>query len=87
MMSNEFADGAGELGRALKERQRQLTRVPSEIYPAALLYGQALEREKKFDEAAVAFLAALKVRPSDERARKLRQEALIGAGKPDAALP
>ncbi len=87
MMSNKFADAAGELARALKERQRQLTRVPSEIYPAALLYGQALEREKKFDEAAVAFLAALKVRPSDEWARKLRQDALIHAGKPDAAVP
>jgi hypothetical protein len=85
MAADKFADAAGELGRALKERQRQLTRVPSEIYPAALLHGQALEREKKFDEAAVAFLAAVKVRSSDERARKLRQEALINAGKPDAA--
>ncbi len=87
MIANKFADAAGELGRALKERQRQLTRVPSEIYPAALLYGKALEREAKFDEAGVAFLAALKVRPSDELARKFRRDALIKAGKPDAAAP
>jgi hypothetical protein len=87
MAANKFADAAGDLGRALKERQRQLTRVPSEIYPAALLYGFALEQENKFDEAAVAFLAALKVRPSDELARKFRQDALIKAGKPEAVAP
>ena len=87
MAANKFTEAAGELGRALKERQRQLTRVPSEIYPAALLYGLALEKEKKFDEAAVAFLAALKVRPSDELARKFRQDALLKAGKPDAVAP
>ncbi len=87
MAANKFADAASELGRALKERQRQLTRVPSEIYPAALLYGHALEREKKFDEAAVAFLAALKARPSDELARKFRQDALVKAGKGDAVAP
>jgi hypothetical protein len=87
MTANRFSDAAGELGRALKERQRQLTRVPSDIYPAALLYGQALEREKKFDEAAVAFLAALKVRPSDELARKFHQDALIKAGKGSAVAP
>ena len=87
MAANKFADAAAELGRALKERQRQLTRIPSEIYPAALLYGLALEKEKKFDEAAVAFLAALKVRPSDELARKFRQDALLKAGKPDAVAP
>jgi hypothetical protein len=84
MTANKFTDAAAELGRALKERQRQLTRVPSEIYPAALLYGHALEQEKKFDEAAVAFLAALKVRPSDELAQKFREDALIKAGKRDA---
>jgi hypothetical protein len=79
------AEAAEELGRALKERQRQLTRVPSEIYAVAILYGQALSRNKKFDEAAVAFLAALKQRPSDRLARDLRSDALVRAGKPEAA--
>src|ERR1035438_715909 len=34
-------DAVDPLARALKERERQLTRVPSEIYPAAMLYGKA----------------------------------------------
>jgi tetratricopeptide (TPR) repeat protein len=78
------ADAAEFLGRALKERERQLTRVPSEVYPAALLYGQALLGSGKFDDAAVAFLKALKQRPADPVARKLRSEALAKAGKPEA---
>lgn len=78
------AEAAEELGRALKERQRQLTRVPSEIYAMALLYGKALSRAKKFDEAAVAFLTAVKQRPSDKMARDLRSDALVRAGKAEA---
>lgn len=78
------AEAAEELGRALKERERQLTRVPSEIYAMALLYGQALSRAKKFDEAAVAFLTAIKQRPSDRMAGDLRSDALVRAGKPEA---
>jgi len=65
-----------QLGPALKQRQRQLMRVPSEIYPAAMLDGQALFRANKFDDSAVAYLAALKQRPSDRAARKYRAEAL-----------
>ncbi len=84
-ISNRAAGAAEALALALKERQRQLTRVPSEIYPVALLYGQALDRAGKFDAAAVAFLTALNQRPSDEAARKLRAAALIHAGKPEAA--
>jgi hypothetical protein len=84
-----FADKPVEsvepLGRALKERERQLTRVPSEIYPAAMLYGKALFAAGKFDDAAVAFLKAIKQRPLDPAARKSRSEALIKAGKPEAA--
>lgn len=72
------------LGRALKERERQLTRVPSEIHPCAILYGRALMESQKFDEAAVAFLKALKQRPSDPVAARLRAEALAKAGKPEA---
>ena len=72
------------LGRALKERERQLTRVPSEIYPTAILYGRALLESQKFDDAAVAFLKALKQRPSDPVATRLRAEALAKAGKPEA---
>ncbi|MGA2715337.1 MAG: hypothetical protein ABSG41_19725 [Bryobacteraceae bacterium] len=79
------AEAADELARALKERQRQLTRVPSEIYATAILCGQALLRQKKFDEAAVAFLVAVKQRPSDRLALDLRSDALVRAGKPEAA--
>ena len=81
----KYADAAPVLSTALRERQRQLTRVPSDIYPAAMLAGLALTRAGKFDEAAVAYLAALKQRPADERAAKLRNEALVKAGKPEAA--
>jgi hypothetical protein len=78
------ADAAKSLDAALRERQRQLTRVPSEIYPAAMLDGLALLRANKFDAAAVVYSAALKQRPSDEAAMKLRDEALVRAGKPEA---
>src|ERR1700683_113292 len=84
LYAGKYADAAGQLAIALKQRQRQLTRVPSEIYPAAMLYGQALYRANKFDDAAVAWLTAIKQRPSDEMARKHRAEALTRAGKPEA---
>jgi hypothetical protein len=83
--SGKPADAAGQLALALKQRQRQLTRVPSEIYAAAMLYGRALYLANKFDDSAVAFLTALKQRPSDEPASKYRAEALTRAGKPEAA--
>jgi hypothetical protein len=79
------ADAAESLAVAVRQRQRQLTRVPSEIYPLAMLDGMALFRAGKFDDSAVAFLTALKQRPSDEWARKYRAEALTKAGKPEAA--
>ena len=82
--AGKYADAAGQLAIALNQRQRQLTRVPSEIYPAAMLYGEALYRANKFDDAAVAWLTALKQRPSDEIARNHRAEALTKAGKPEA---
>lgn len=78
------ADAAGELAIALRQRQRQLTRLPSEIYPLAMLYGKALYAANKFDEAATAYLTALKQRPSDKLAQNARSEALTKAGKPDA---
>jgi Flp pilus assembly protein TadD len=78
-------DAVDPLARALRERERQLTRVPSEIYPAAMLYGRALFEAGKFDEASVAFMKAMNQRPSDPAARKARAEALIKAGKPEAA--
>jgi hypothetical protein len=84
LYAGKYADAAGQLAIALKQRQRQLTRVPSEIYPAAMLYGQALYGANKFDDAAVAGLTALKQRPSDEMARMRRAEALTKAGKPEA---
>lgn len=85
LYAGKNADAAKSLEIALRERQRQLTRMPSEIYPAAMLDGLALGRAGKFDDAAVAFAAALKQRPSDENAIKLRNEALVKAGKPEAA--
>ena len=81
------AEAVSEFARALKERQRQLTRVPSEIYIAAILEGAELSRENKFDDAAVAFLTALQQHPSDPMARSLRADALRAAGKPEAAQP
>jgi hypothetical protein len=85
LAGNKAAEAAVELGLALKERQRQLTRIPSEIYPVAILYGRALADEKKFDDAALAFLTAARLRPSDPMPRKLRSAALVQAGKPEAA--
>jgi hypothetical protein len=85
LYAGKYADAAGQLATALKQRQRQLTRVPSEIYPAAMLQGLALYRANKFDDAAVAWLTALRQRPSDEMARTHRAEALTRAGKPEAA--
>jgi tetratricopeptide (TPR) repeat protein len=78
-------DALDPLARALRERERQLTRMPSEIYPAAMLYGRALFDANRFDDAAVAWLKAMNQRPSDPAARKARAEALIKAGKPEAA--
>jgi tetratricopeptide (TPR) repeat protein len=85
LTANQPADAVEPLARALKERERQLTRVPSEIYPAAMLYGRALFATGKYDDAAVAFFKALKQRPSDAAARQARNEALIRAGKPEAS--
>jgi hypothetical protein len=84
LYSNQPAEAADELAVALKQRQRQLTRVPSEIYPLALLWGRALTNENEFDNAAVAFLIAIRQRPSDV-ARGMRADALVKAGKPEAA--
>jgi hypothetical protein len=85
LYAGKVADAGEALSLALRQRQRQLTRVPSEIYPAAMLDGLALFKAGKFDAAAVAYMAALKERPSDEAARKDRAEALTRAGKPEAA--
>ncbi|HKD08797.1 MAG TPA: hypothetical protein VKB79_23040 [Bryobacteraceae bacterium] len=78
------ADAIDLLDRALKERERQLTRVPSEIYAAAMLYSRALFDAGKFDAAAVAALKALNQRPSDPAAHTARNEALVKAGKAEA---
>jgi hypothetical protein len=85
LYAGKVAEAGEALSLALRQRQRQLTRVPSEIYPAAMLDGLALFKAGKFDAAAVAYLAALKERPSDEVARRDRAEALTRAGKPEAA--
>jgi tetratricopeptide (TPR) repeat protein len=85
LAAGKASDAVEPLGRALKERERQLTRVPSEIYPVAILYGHALFGAGKYDDAAVAYLKALQQRPSDLAARRARAAALIKAGKPDAA--
>jgi hypothetical protein len=80
----KMADAVDYLERALKERERRLTRVPSEIYPAAMLYGKALFGTAKYDDAAMVFLKAVKLRPDDRAARMARNEALTKAGKPEA---
>jgi hypothetical protein len=85
LYAKKASDAVDPLARAVKERERQLTRVPSEIYAAAMLYGRALSEAGKFDDAAVAYLKALDQRRSDPAARKGRVEALIRAGKPEAA--
>lgn len=85
LYAKKFAEAAGPLAQALKERQRQLTPFASEIYPAAILYGQALAAEQKYDGAAIAFLVAIKQHPSAALPRKLRSDALVKAGKPEAA--
>jgi hypothetical protein len=85
LYAGKAADAAESLGVALRQRQRQLTRVPSEIYPLAMLDGLALFKANKFDDSAVAYLTALKQKPSDEGARRYRAEALTKAGKSEAA--
>jgi hypothetical protein len=85
LFAKKSAEAAGPLAQALKERQRQLTPLASEIYPAAILYGQALTAEQKYDAAAVTFLMAIKQRPSAALPRQLRSDALVKAGKPEAA--
>ena len=79
------AEAADPLSRALRERERVLTRIPSDIYPAAMLTGKALMGAGKFNEAAVAYLKALNLRPSDPMALQGRADALLGAGKAEAA--
>jgi tetratricopeptide (TPR) repeat protein len=79
------AKAVDPLAKALRERERQLTRVPSDIFPAAMLDAKALFASGKYDEAAAVYLKATKLRPSDIAVRKARAAALIKAGKEDAA--
>ena len=74
-----------ELALGLRARERVMTRIPSEIYPAAMLDGKAMFDSGKFENAAVVFLKAVKLRPSDPMARKMRAAALERAGKAEAA--
>ncbi len=85
LYSKKASDAVEPLGKALRERERVLTRIPSEIYPAAMLYGRAAFEAGKFDDAALAYLKASKLRPSDMAPKKARAEALTKAGKPEAA--
>ena len=84
LFAKKSAEAVEPLAQALKERQRQLTPFPSEIYAAAILYGKALVAQEKYDAAATAFLVAVRQRPSDSMPRELRSIALINAGKSDA---
>jgi tetratricopeptide (TPR) repeat protein len=85
LWTNQPARAADLLARALRERERQLTRVPSDIFPAAMLEAKALFESGKYDDAAAVYLKAMKLRPSDPDLRKARAEALTKAGKEDAA--
>jgi tetratricopeptide (TPR) repeat protein len=82
---NKPADAVDPLGKALRERERVMTQIPSDIYPAAMLYGKALMAAGKFDDAALAFMKATKQRASDQAAKAARGEALVKAGKAEAA--
>jgi tetratricopeptide (TPR) repeat protein len=85
LWANRPAASAGPLAKALRERERQLTRVPSDIFPAAMLDAKALFDSGKYDDAAAVYLKAMKLRPSDIAVRKARAAALSKAGKGDAA--
>jgi len=85
LWTKEPARAADLLARALRERERQLTRVPSDIFPAAMLDAKALFDSGKYDDAAAVYLKAMKLCPSDLGVRKARAEALTKAGKEDAA--
>jgi hypothetical protein len=85
LWANQPARAVDLLARALRERERQLTRVPSDIFPAAMLDAKALFDSGKYDDAAAVYLKAMKLRPSDTGVRKARAEALTKAGKEHAA--
>ncbi|MCU1325781.1 MAG: hypothetical protein JWN34_1151 [Bryobacterales bacterium] len=85
LYDKKVAEAAEPLSRALRERERLLTRIPSDIYPTAVLAGRALLGAARYNEAAVAFLKALNHRPDDPDATSGRAEALILAGKAEAA--
>ena len=76
LYAKKAEEAVAPLAQALHDRERQLTRIPSEIFAAAMLYGMALHDAGKPDDAAVAFRKALQQRPSDPAARKARSEAL-----------
>jgi hypothetical protein len=85
LYAHKASEAADPLRIALRERERQLTRIPSEIYPAAMLYGRALFESGHFDDAALAYLRAMNQKHSDRAARAGRAQSLIEAGKPEAA--
>ena len=85
LWTNQQVRAVDFLAKALRERERQLTRVPSDIFPAAMLDAKALFDSGKYDDAAAVYLKARKLRPSDAGVRKSRAEALTKAGKEDAA--
>jgi len=82
---NQPRDAVEPLSKALRERERVMTQIPSDIYPAAMLYGKALMGAGKFDDAALAFMKATKQRASDPAAKAAQAEALVKAGKAEAA--
>lgn len=85
LWTSQPARAADLFAKALRERERQLTRVPSDIFPAAMLDAKALFDSGKYDDSAAVYLKAMKLRPSDPDVRKARAEALTKAGKEDAA--
>ena len=67
--------------------QREAVSRQQSIFSAnqAVEDGKRFLDSGKFDDAAVAFLKALRQRPSEPDVRRFRAEALIKAGKPEAA--
>ncbi len=87
LYERENADAARHLAQALKQREKQLTKVAAEIVDAAFFLGQALAAMEKWPEAAVAYQRAMNDRPDDADILHALGTALVKSGKPDAGEP
>ena len=84
LFAKKSAEAADPLAHALKERQRQLTPFASEIYAAASFTDRP-SRRKKIRRRSRRVSCGYEATPFRGLARKLRSDALVKAGKPEAA--